>query len=239
MDRERGAPGRVDGTRRSRSSPTGAGRTRRCARPPSVVGQPLQPLGRPPHHRSAAGREWTVTHHQEGAQLAAGGAYGAARATQAGASVAPRRLLPPPAADASPARVGRPRRADEGQRWRTDRGIAPGVSAHRRAVRRWLDRVGPRPQFIESGGPWANGSVKRFTGQVRDDRLAREIVDTLGRPRCSWSPGDRPPPRSARTARSAIADRPRTPSGPQPWGWRPQPRPPLDRRPASRDSQRP
>ena len=107
MDRERGAPGRVDGTRRSRSSPTGAGRTRRCARPPSVVGQPLQPLGRPPHHRSAAGREWTVTHHQEGAQLAAGGAYGAARATQAGASVAPRRLLPPPAADASPARVGR------------------------------------------------------------------------------------------------------------------------------------
>ena len=48
-----------------------------------------------------------------------------------------------------------------------------------RMVRQWLERVGVKTWFIEPGSPWENGYVESFNGKFRDERLNREIFDTL------------------------------------------------------------
>jgi transposase InsO family protein len=48
-----------------------------------------------------------------------------------------------------------------------------------KAVRRWLNRIGVKTLFIESGSPWENGYVESFNGKLRDELLNREIFTTL------------------------------------------------------------
>ena len=47
------------------------------------------------------------------------------------------------------------------------------------AVRTWLDRLNVRTLFITPGSPWENGYNESFNGKHRDERLNREIFDTL------------------------------------------------------------
>ncbi len=46
-------------------------------------------------------------------------------------------------------------------------------------IRRWLNQVGVKTLFIEPGSPWENGYIESFNGKFRDERLNREIFDTL------------------------------------------------------------
>lgn len=46
-------------------------------------------------------------------------------------------------------------------------------------LRRWLDRKGIRPMYIEPGSPWQNGFVESFNGKFRDECLNAELF---------WSP---------------------------------------------------
>jgi putative transposase len=48
-----------------------------------------------------------------------------------------------------------------------------------RAVRKWLNRLGVKTLFIESGSPWENGYIESFNGKMRDEFLSREIFTTL------------------------------------------------------------
>lgn len=47
------------------------------------------------------------------------------------------------------------------------------------AVRQWLDRVGVRTLYIESGSPWENGYIESFNGRLRDELLNGELFYTL------------------------------------------------------------
>ncbi len=58
---------------------------------------------------------------------------------------------------------------------RSDNG--PEFTARR--VRQWLTKVDVQTLFIEPGSPWENGYVESFNGKLRDERLNREIFDTL------------------------------------------------------------
>ena len=44
-----------------------------------------------------------------------------------------------------------------------------------KAVRKWLERIGVKTAFIESGSPWENGYNESFNGKLRDEFLNREI----------------------------------------------------------------
>ena len=44
---------------------------------------------------------------------------------------------------------------------------------------RWLNRVGVKTLFIESGSPWENGYIESFNGKLSDELLNREIFTTL------------------------------------------------------------
>ena len=46
-------------------------------------------------------------------------------------------------------------------------------------MRHWLQRVGIHTVFITPGSPWENGSRENVNGAFRDDRLDRELFDTL------------------------------------------------------------
>ncbi len=46
-------------------------------------------------------------------------------------------------------------------------------------MRHWLQRVGIHTVFITPGSPWENGSRENVNGALRDDRLDRELFDTL------------------------------------------------------------
>ena len=48
-----------------------------------------------------------------------------------------------------------------------------------RAVRDWLQAVGVKTLYIESGSPWQNGYIESFNGKLRDEFLNGEIFDTL------------------------------------------------------------
>lgn len=47
------------------------------------------------------------------------------------------------------------------------------------AIRSWLNRMGVKTLFIESGGPWENGYIESFNGKPRDELLDREVFTTL------------------------------------------------------------
>jgi putative transposase len=46
-------------------------------------------------------------------------------------------------------------------------------------VRGWLERLGVKTLFIESGSPWENGYIESFNGKLRDELLNGEIFDTI------------------------------------------------------------
>jgi len=49
-----------------------------------------------------------------------------------------------------------------------------------KAVRgRWLNRLGVKTLFIDSGSPWENGYIESFNGKMRDELLNRGIFTTL------------------------------------------------------------
>ena len=48
-----------------------------------------------------------------------------------------------------------------------------------KAVRKWLERIGVKTAFIESGSPWENGYNESFNGKLRDELLNREIFYNL------------------------------------------------------------
>src|SRR4030042_3939468 len=48
-----------------------------------------------------------------------------------------------------------------------------------KAIRKWLNRIGVKTLFIESGSPSENGYIESFNGQLRDELLDREIFTTL------------------------------------------------------------
>ncbi len=43
----------------------------------------------------------------------------------------------------------------------------------------WLQAVGVRTLYIETGSPWENGYVESFNGKLRDELLNVEVFDTL------------------------------------------------------------
>ena len=47
------------------------------------------------------------------------------------------------------------------------------------AIRRWLQRIGVKTLYIESGSPWENGYIESFNGKLRDELLNGEIFDTI------------------------------------------------------------
>ncbi len=53
----------------------------------------------------------------------------------------------------------------------------------RKAIRRWLNRLGVKTLFIESGSPWENGYVESFNGKLRDELLNGEVFYTLTEPK--------------------------------------------------------
>ena len=46
-------------------------------------------------------------------------------------------------------------------------------------LRLWLNRLGVKTLFIESGSSWENGYMESFNGKMRDEFLNREIFFTL------------------------------------------------------------
>jgi putative transposase len=46
-------------------------------------------------------------------------------------------------------------------------------------VKRWLAALEVKPLYIEPGGPWENGYVESFHGELRDELLNGELFDTL------------------------------------------------------------
>ncbi len=48
-----------------------------------------------------------------------------------------------------------------------------------KAIRKWLNRIGVKTLFIETGSPWENGYIESFNGKLRDELLNREIFTTL------------------------------------------------------------
>ena len=67
--------------------------------------------------------------------------------------------------------------------------VTHGVPAHIRSdngpaftaelMRLWLEALQVQTLFIEPGSPWKNGYVESFNGQLRDERLDREMFYTL------------------------------------------------------------
>jgi transposase InsO family protein len=48
-----------------------------------------------------------------------------------------------------------------------------------KAVRSWLERVGVKTLFIETGSPWENGYNESFNGKLRDELLDQKIFCAL------------------------------------------------------------
>ena len=46
-------------------------------------------------------------------------------------------------------------------------------------VRKWLNELGLKTLFIESGSPWEIGNIVSFNSNMRDELLNREIFFTL------------------------------------------------------------
>ena len=54
-----------------------------------------------------------------------------------------------------------------------------GTEFTAKQIRKWLNRLGVKTLFIESGSPWENGYIESFNGKLRDELLNREIFTTL------------------------------------------------------------
>jgi len=54
-----------------------------------------------------------------------------------------------------------------------------GAEFTARAGRKWLNRLGVKPIFIERGSPWESGYIESFSGKLRDELLNRETFTTL------------------------------------------------------------
>jgi putative transposase len=87
------------------------------------------------------------------------------------------------------------------------------------AVREWLGKIGVGTLYIEPGSPWENGYLESFNGKLRDELLARELLDTVLEAKvlaARWR-------RHYNTVRphSALGYRPPAPEAVQPWypGW--------------------
>ncbi len=48
-----------------------------------------------------------------------------------------------------------------------------------KSVRKWLNRVGVKTLFIETGSPWENGYIESFNSKLRDELLNGEVFATL------------------------------------------------------------
>jgi len=48
-----------------------------------------------------------------------------------------------------------------------------------RRLRKWLERLGTQPLYIEPGSPWENGYCESFNSKLRDELLNREIFYSL------------------------------------------------------------
>jgi putative transposase len=48
-----------------------------------------------------------------------------------------------------------------------------------RSIRKWLNDIGVKTLFIETGSPWENGYIESFNGKMRNELLDREIFTTL------------------------------------------------------------
>ena len=83
------------------------------------------------------------------------------------------------------------------------------------AVRTWLDRLNVRTLFITPGSPWENGYNESFNGKHRDERLNREIFDTLREAQVLIEQWRRFTTPNGRTARSATDHPLQKPSCPQ------------------------
>lgn len=46
-------------------------------------------------------------------------------------------------------------------------------------ARGWLQRLGVKTLYIETGSPWENGYIESFNGKLRDELLNGEIFDTI------------------------------------------------------------
>ena len=54
-----------------------------------------------------------------------------------------------------------------------------GAEMTAKRVRRWLQKLGAKPLFIEPGSPWENGYCESFNGKLRDECLNGEIFYSL------------------------------------------------------------
>src|SRR5215472_13070304 len=48
-----------------------------------------------------------------------------------------------------------------------------------RRLRKWLERLGTQPLYIEPGSPWENGYCESFNSKLRDELLNREVFYSL------------------------------------------------------------
>ena len=83
-------------------------------------------------------------------------------------------------------------------------------------MRLWLQALDVETLFIEPGSPWENGYVESFTGKLRDELLDREIFYTLTEAKILIERWRRQYTQFGRTARWAIAHRPRKPLAQRP-----------------------
>jgi putative transposase len=86
-------------------------------------------------------------------------------------------------------RVGRRLRSLDVIETVADAMLMHGIPAHIRSdngpefvaidVRKWLERLGTRPLYIEPGSPWENGYCESFNSKLRDECLNGEIFYSL------------------------------------------------------------
>ena len=58
-----------------------------------------------------------------------------------------------------------------------------GTEFTKRAVRKWLERLGVKTLFIEPGSLWENDYIESFNGKMRDELLDRKIFTNLQKAR--------------------------------------------------------
>jgi len=63
--------------------------------------------------------------------------------------------------------------------WGTEHHASQEAEGNGKRVHAWLNRLDVKPLFIEPGSPWENGYIESFNGKMRDELLAREILDPL------------------------------------------------------------
>ena len=72
------------------------------------------------------------------------------------------------------------------------------------AIQDWCRQRGAKTSFIDPGSPWQNPYVESFNSRARDELIAREIFDSIWKPRFSMPTGAMPTMSTVRTALSAT-----------------------------------